>query len=110
MSVLLSTNNRNAPIQLVNHIKIRVHHIKKGIGFSMSSSLFLKRINDSLNAQSQKRSTNIQLNALRFTATVSFAILKIEDIGVQIEKKYAIYACQIPIIDDAGQILPQSIQ
>ena len=90
MSVLLSTNNKKAHIQLVNHINISVHQIMNGIGFSSSSSLFLKRINASLNAQSPKRSTSTQLNALRFTATVSFAILKTEDIGVHIEKKNAI--------------------
>ncbi len=110
MSVLLSTNNKNAHIQLVNHIKISVHHIKNGTGFSSSDSLFLKRTNASLNAQSPKRSTNTQLNALRFTATVSLAIFNTEEIAVHTEKKYAIYVCQSPNIPDAGQIFHHRIQ
>ena len=90
ISVLLSTNNKNAHIQLVNHIKISVHHIKNGTGFFSSSSLFLKSTNASLNAHSPKRRTSTQLNALRFTATVSLAIFNTEEIAVHIEKKYAI--------------------
>jgi hypothetical protein len=50
----------------------------------------LNRINASLNAHNPKRRTNTQLKALRLTATVSFAILRTEDIGVHIEKKNAI--------------------
>jgi hypothetical protein len=70
----------------------------------------LNNTNASLNAQRPKRRTNTQLKALRFTATVSFAIFNTYDIGVHTEKKNAIYECHNPSILDAGQTFHQSIQ
>jgi hypothetical protein len=89
---------------------ISVHQIINGTGFSLSSSLFLKRGSASLNAHKPKRRTKTQLKALRFTATVSFAIFNTDDIGVHKEKKYAIYECHKPNILDAGQTFHHKIQ
>jgi hypothetical protein len=70
----------------------------------------LNKVKASFNAHSQKMRTNTQLRALRFTATVSFAIFKIDDIGVQTEKKKVIYACHSSIIFAAGHTFHHSIQ
>ncbi|MBQ9554162.1 hypothetical protein IJU97_04340 [bacterium] len=88
---MLSTKTKKAHIQLVNHIKIRLRPVKNaGYEISPSSSFFLNKGRDSLSAPRPKRSTNTQLNAFRLTAIVSFAILRTEEIGAQIEKKNAI--------------------
>ena len=91
ISVLLSTNNKNAHIQLVNHISIKLHHIKKAqLSPSSQSSFFLNKGKDSFKAHSPKSNTNTQLKAFKFTAIVSLAIFNTEEIAVHIEKKYAI--------------------
>ena len=111
ISVLLSTNTKNAPIQLVNHIRIRLHHTRNApCAFSSSSSFFLNNGKDSFNAQSPNKRTKTQLNAFKLTAIVSFAIFSTDEIGDQAEKKKAIYACRRPIIPLAGPLFHHKIQ
>ena len=110
ISVLLSTNTRNAPIPLVSHIRRSPRPTRKEVSSVSSEDSFLPKTRSaSLSTPSQKINTRIPLKALRLIATVSFAILKKFPRGAQREKKKEMYPCQRYCTPLAGPIFPQRI-
>jgi hypothetical protein len=106
-SVLLSTNTKNAHIQLVSQKSNIIHPLYKPIVVVVSSSSPFfeeKYVNTSLISPVPKIRTNIQLKKFIATAIVSGANQNRLLIGCMRAKKNVINICHNPDTIDAGHI------